>query len=106
MEITDKVSKKETKELQNSKDNYEVKDLGKKKTAVGLKFGGKQYWYANFAFSKKDAKEKAQTIRSRGYSARVVKGPRRRGKQTWDIYKIDMKKHGTMKKKGRKRKKS
>lgn len=75
--------------------------MGKRKTAVGLKFGGKQYWYANFAFSKTDAKEKAQKIRSRGYSARVVKGPRRRGKPTWDVYKIDMKKHGRMKRRKR-----
>ena len=88
MEITDKVSKKETKELQNSKDNYEVKDLGKKKPFPKTrKFGGKTYHTPSFHKDKKTAQYIAKKYRGRkGAAARVVKGKNILGDTRYAVY--------------------
>ena len=75
-----------------------------RKTKVGRKFDGKQYWWSGFAFSKKEAKTKAEAIRARGYSARVVEGQTRRKSNTWDVYQIDYEKYRRMRKRGPKKK--
>ena len=51
-----------------------------------MKFGGKQYSYHSYQHSKKLAKEKAETLRNKGLSARVHSKKSTSGGNVYAVY--------------------
>jgi len=61
--------------------------MGKKKTKLKRRFGGKQYKFVGSRGTKKDADRYADNARARGKKVRVVPvKPARKGKANYNIY--------------------
>ena len=70
------------------------KRKGPQKRAVSRKFNGKTYYFAGGSYDKTQAQKQAKQIRSRGHSARVVKGYKRDPPRKGTRYYVYEEKHG------------